>query len=42
MHPQNLPTYTHKFLEYKDWTKYETDHYIFYYADKSEAEKILS
>lgn len=39
MYPQNLPTYTHKFLEYKDWIKCETTHYIFNYTSGSEAEK---
>ncbi len=39
MYPQNLPTYTHKFLEYKDWIKNESDHYIFYYTAGSVAEK---
>lgn len=39
MHSQNLPTYTNKFLEYKDWIRCESGHYIFYYTADSEAEK---
>lgn len=36
---QNLPTYAHNFLEYKDWITVETPHYIINYTKDSEAEK---
>lgn len=39
MNEQNLPTYTHKFLDYPNWIKEESEHYIFFYTKDSEAEK---
>ena len=39
MEKQNLPTYTHVFLDDNRWLTRETDHYIFHYFPDSEAEK---
>ena len=39
MEKQNLPTYTHNFLDDNRWLTRETDHYIFHYFPYSEAEK---
>lgn len=39
MFKQKLPTYTNKFLNFKNWLSFETDHYIFFYVKNSEAEK---
>lgn len=39
MEKQNLPTYTHNFLNDNHWLTRETDHYIFHYFLDSEAEK---
>ncbi len=39
MEKQNLPTYSHNFLNDNRWLTRETDHYIFHYFPNSEAEK---
>lgn len=39
MDKQNLPTYTHNFLNDKRWLTRETGHYIFHYFQNSETEK---
>lgn len=39
MFDQKLPTYKTEFLDFKDWLRFETAHYIFFYTKNSEAEK---
>ncbi len=39
---QNLPTYIHDFLSFKQWETTESTHYVFHYTPGSEAQKDIA